>query len=117
ADSAKRVERFRATPDLPNTFRTPYGPGWVLVGDAGLVMDPITGQGIGNALRDAAAASDAIIAGLGGARPLDVALRTYHRERDAARRPMYDLTVGLASFRPDPTGDILFPAIARDPAQ
>jgi hypothetical protein len=29
---------------------------------------------------------------------------------------MYDLTVDLASFRPDPTGDILFPAIAADPA-
>src|SRR5262249_5115997 len=27
----ERVERFRTTPDLPNTFHVPYGPGWALV--------------------------------------------------------------------------------------
>jgi flavin-dependent dehydrogenase len=50
---AKLVEHVRGTTDLPNVMRRPYGPGYVLVGDAGLVMDPITGQGIGNALADA----------------------------------------------------------------
>jgi 2-polyprenyl-6-methoxyphenol hydroxylase-like FAD-dependent oxidoreductase len=115
-DAARRVEHHRGTIDLPNTFRTPHGPGWLLIGDAGLVMDPITGQGIGNALQDAAAASEALVAGLGGAQSLNTALTAFHRARDKGRRPMYDLTVGLASFRPDPTGDILFPAIATDPA-
>ncbi len=51
--AATRVEHVRATPDVPNAYRQPYGPGWALVGDAGLVMDPITGQGIGHALCDA----------------------------------------------------------------
>jgi 2-polyprenyl-6-methoxyphenol hydroxylase-like FAD-dependent oxidoreductase len=112
------VEHVRGTTDLPNVMRKPYGRGFVLVGDAGLVMDPITGQGIGNALGDAVAASEAIVAGLGGATPLPKALAAYHHGRDAARRPMYDLTVRLASFRSDPGGyAILFPAIARDPAQ
>src|SRR5215470_13182521 len=46
ARAATPVEHFRAAPDLPNVFRKPYGPGWALVGDAALVMDPITGQGI-----------------------------------------------------------------------
>jgi flavin-dependent dehydrogenase len=114
--AARRVEHHRGTTDLPNTFRTPYGPGWALVGDAGLVMDPITGQGIGNALQDASSLSEAIVAGLGGRRALESAMAAHHRSRDAARRPMYDLTVDLASFRPDPTADILFPAIAADPA-
>jgi hypothetical protein len=45
ADAA-RAERFRGTPDLPSYLRQPYGPGWALVGDAGLLMDPVTGQGI-----------------------------------------------------------------------
>jgi 2-polyprenyl-6-methoxyphenol hydroxylase-like FAD-dependent oxidoreductase len=112
---ARQVEHLRTTIDLPNTLRHPFGPGWMLVGDAGLVMDPITGQGIGNALQDAAAAAEAIVAGLGGAQALPVALAAHHRVRDRARRSMYDLTVGLAAFRPDPTGDILFPAIAADP--
>src|SRR6266508_4019802 len=42
--SGRRAERFRATPDLPSRFRTPYGPGWALAGDAGLVMDPIRSE-------------------------------------------------------------------------
>jgi 2-polyprenyl-6-methoxyphenol hydroxylase-like FAD-dependent oxidoreductase len=28
----RRAERFRASPDLPNFLRRPYGPGWALVG-------------------------------------------------------------------------------------
>jgi hypothetical protein len=31
--------RPTAAPALPNQFRKPYGPGWVLVGDAGYVKD------------------------------------------------------------------------------
>jgi 2-polyprenyl-6-methoxyphenol hydroxylase-like FAD-dependent oxidoreductase len=114
--AARLVEHVRGTTDLPAQFLRPYGPGWALAGDAGLVMDPITGQGIGNALRDADALSAAIVAtldGSGGRR----ALPAYHRRRDAERRPMYDLTAGLAAFRPDPAGATLFPAIAADPAQ
>src|SRR5262249_5696904 len=51
ARNARRAAPIRGTTDLPNFFRKPYGPGWALVGDAGLVMDPITGQGIGHAFR------------------------------------------------------------------
>jgi 2-polyprenyl-6-methoxyphenol hydroxylase-like FAD-dependent oxidoreductase len=114
--AATRVGPLRATSDLPNRFRVPHGPGWALVGDAGLVMDPITGQGIGNALDDAQSFAGAIVAGLGGAQPLAKALAAAHKARDAARKPMYDMTTRLASFAPDPTGEILFPALARDPA-
>jgi 2-polyprenyl-6-methoxyphenol hydroxylase-like FAD-dependent oxidoreductase len=115
--AARPAEHLRATVDLPNLFRRPAGPGWALAGDAGLVMDPISGQGIGNALRDAAALADAVLAGLGGSGSLTAALAGYHRARDTARRPMYDLTTRLAAFRPDPVGAVLFPAIAADPAQ
>jgi 2-polyprenyl-6-methoxyphenol hydroxylase-like FAD-dependent oxidoreductase len=96
----ERAERFRTTPDLPNTFRVPCGPGWALVGDAGLVMDPITAQGIGNALREAEMLAAAIAAGLSGAQPLDAALADYQRRRDATFAPMYDFTADLATFSP-----------------
>ncbi|WP_433204745.1 NAD(P)/FAD-dependent oxidoreductase [Dactylosporangium sp. CS-047395] len=109
-------EPVRATVDLPNTFRVPYGPGWALAGDAGLVMDPITGQGIGNALRDADALAAALVAGLGGGAPLDRALAGYQRSRDRQRRAMYRLTTGAAGFGPERFGSWLYPAIARDPA-
>src|SRR5205823_3039162 len=39
--AATRVERLRGTPDLPAFLRRPYGPGWALVGDAGLALDPL----------------------------------------------------------------------------
>ncbi|HEX5200784.1 MAG TPA: NAD(P)/FAD-dependent oxidoreductase [Actinoplanes sp.] len=112
--AATLVEHLRATTDVPGLIRHPYGPGWALAGDAGLVMDPITGQGIGNALRDADALAAAIVATFDGDRK---AFRAYHRARDAARRPIYDLTARFAAFRPDPAGEILFPALAEDPAQ
>jgi 2-polyprenyl-6-methoxyphenol hydroxylase-like FAD-dependent oxidoreductase len=63
-------------------------------------MDSFTAQGITNALRDAELLAGAITGGLGGGRPLADALADHHRDRDAAIRPMYDFTVGLARFVP-----------------
>ena len=116
--AGRRAERFRASPDLPGFLRRPYGPGWVLVGDAGLVMDPITGQGIGDALRDAELLAEAAEAGLGGRRPLEAALAGYERARDRAALPMYQFTGQLASFAP-PTAEqeAMFAAVAADQAE
>jgi 2-polyprenyl-6-methoxyphenol hydroxylase-like FAD-dependent oxidoreductase len=110
--SGHRVERFYGTADLPNRFRTSVGPGWALVGDAGLVMDPITGQGIGHAFRDAELVAEAIAAGLGGARPLEEALAAYQRERDRATLPMYEVTLDQASFGPRPEQQLLLESLA-----
>jgi flavin-dependent dehydrogenase len=116
--AAERAERIRTTPDVPNVVRTSHGPGWALVGDAGLVMDPITGQGIGHAFGDAELAADAISAGLGGARPLDEALAGYRRARDAERLPMWDFTTELAAFEPPkPEERVLFDALAGNQAE
>src|SRR5262245_2341700 len=93
-----RAERLRTTPDQPNTFRCSHGPGWALAGDAGVVMDSVSAQGMTNALRDASYLSAAVVAGLGGGRPLADALRDHQRHRDWAIRGMYDFTVGLAAF-------------------
>jgi 2-polyprenyl-6-methoxyphenol hydroxylase-like FAD-dependent oxidoreductase len=41
-----RAERLRTTPDQPNAFRASHGPGWALVGDAGVVMDSISAQAL-----------------------------------------------------------------------
>jgi 2-polyprenyl-6-methoxyphenol hydroxylase-like FAD-dependent oxidoreductase len=110
ARSARRVERIRATDDVPNRYRKPFGPGWALVGDAGLVLDPITGQGIGHALLDAESLATAITR----AGPLEKALAAHQARRDRATKPMYDFTRNLASFRPDTAGEILFRTIEGD---
>jgi flavin-dependent dehydrogenase len=115
--AGRRVERIRTTPDTPNVVRHPYGPGWVLVGDAGLVLDPITGQGIGNAFRDAELVADAIADGLDGG-DLDARLAGYAKARDAATLPMFEFTVDLAALAPAGVEQqVLFAALAAKPSE
>ena len=63
-DAGQRESRFYGSA-VHNYFRKPYGPGWVLVGDAGYDRDFITAQGIQDAFRDAelcaAALNDAFV--------------------------------------------------------
>src|SRR5258706_59032 len=100
ARSGNRAERLRTTPDQPNTFRCSHGPGWALAGDAGVVMDSISAQGMTSALRDASHLSAAVVAGLGGRRPLASTLHDHQRRRDRAIRGIYDFTLGLGAFPP-----------------
>lgn len=64
-------------------FRRAAGPGWALVGDAGLFKDPAPGLGITDALRDARALANAILEGGDGA------LERYWRERDVQSLPLF----------------------------
>jgi 2-polyprenyl-6-methoxyphenol hydroxylase-like FAD-dependent oxidoreductase len=113
--SGSRAERLRTTPDQPNTFRRSHGPGWALAGDAGVVMDSVSAQGMTNALRDASYLSAAVVAGLGGSRPLAGALRDHQRRRDRAIRGIYDFTLDLAAFpRARPGQHLFLAAVAAD---
>jgi len=100
--NGRRVERFYGTADLPAFYRRPYGPGWALVGDAGMTLDPFTGQGIGNAFRDAERLVDALDAGFSGRSTFEAALATYEHERNEDTLPMYEFTEKLAAFSPLP---------------
>lgn len=116
--AALRAERYRATSDLPNAVRVPHGRGWALVGDAGLVLDPITAQGISNGLRDADLLADAVTAAASAGRPLDARLATYRRRRDGQSRAMYGFTVDLARLGPPrPLVRRLFMAMAGHPEE
>jgi 2-polyprenyl-6-methoxyphenol hydroxylase-like FAD-dependent oxidoreductase len=73
-------------------------------------MDPITGQGISDAFRDAELLADAIVAG----RPL----AEYQAARDAAVLPMYEFTMQLAAFTPaPPEAKALFQALVGRPEE
>jgi flavin-dependent dehydrogenase len=87
---------------VPNFFRTPFGPGWALVGDAGYNKDFITAQGISDAFRDAELCTGAIDDALSGRRSWDDALGEYQATRDAHVLPMYEFTLQLASLEPPP---------------
>src|SRR5260370_39483504 len=69
-----------------------------------------------NALRDASYLSAAVVAGLGGSRPLAGALHDHQRRRDRAIRGIYDFTLGLAAFPPAGPGQPHFlAAVPADP--
>ena len=80
------------TGDLPNFFRTPVGPGWALVGDAGSHKDPHTVQGMGDAARSAVLLADALDCCWSGGSSEEDALARYHTKRDDDLLPMYDFT-------------------------
>ena len=119
ARAAVQVGPTRGTSDLPNVVRAAHGPGWALAGDAGLVMDPITGFGIGHALRDAELLSAAIVSGLGGGTSdLDRALTRFEKQRDRETNPDFDWTVNLARLRGvSGVEERLFAAIGADQAE
>jgi flavin-dependent dehydrogenase len=67
---------------VPNRFRTPYGPGWALVGDAGYAKDPVTAQGITDAFHDAELCADALDTAWRSGRSYHEALGEYQQRRD-----------------------------------
>jgi flavin-dependent dehydrogenase len=85
---------------VPGFFRTPFGPGWALVGDAGYNKDPITAQGISDAFRDAEACATAIHESLTGARSYDEAMADHQQARDTAAGPIYGFTSEMAMMAP-----------------
>jgi flavin-dependent dehydrogenase len=111
--AAQRAERFYGATQLPNFLRTPYGPGWALVGDAGCHKDPFMALGICDALRDAELLADGIVAGLSGARPVEEALADYARRRDSSTLADYRLNLAMARFDPLPERQLRLRAALR----
>ena len=92
ARKAKRVDKFYGLAGQDSYYRKPYGPGWALAGDSGYLKDPLMGQGITDAFRDAAALSAAIDAGLAGRQPMLEALESYEKTRNEATAMIYQIT-------------------------
>ena len=113
---ATREERLLGG-GVPNFFRTPYGPGWALVGDAGYTKDPVTAQGISDAFQSAEACAAALHDVFTGARPFAAAMAEYQQDRDTAAFPIYEYTTQLATLEPPPPEvQALLGAIAGDQA-
>jgi menaquinone-9 beta-reductase len=91
-------------------FRQATGPGWALVGDAGLFMDPSPGFGITDALRDARALGRAIIEGG------DQSLVRYWRHRDATSIDLFEYSRNRGALtHNNPLSRILYSKLAADP--
>jgi 2-polyprenyl-6-methoxyphenol hydroxylase-like FAD-dependent oxidoreductase len=102
--AASRQERFTGG-GVANFFRKPFGPGWVLVGDAGYTRDPITAQGITDAFRDAESCAAALHQCFTGNASFDDAMAAHHRRRDEQVMAIYEFTTQLATLEP-PSPDL-----------
>jgi flavin-dependent dehydrogenase len=100
--AGRRQERWLGATQLPNHVRRPHGPGWALVGDAGVHKDPYLALGMCDALRDAELLADAAGAGLTGEQPLAEALAGYERARDEHSLPDFEENLAMARFEPPP---------------
>ena len=112
--AARREEPFRGATDMPNFFRKPYGPGWALVGDAGLHKDPILALGLCDAFRDAELLVDALDDGLSGRRPIGDALYDYEQRRNDASIADFRENLRLAQFQSVPEETYRLRAALRD---
>jgi flavin-dependent dehydrogenase len=99
--AARREEPLRGGM-VSSYFRKPFGPGWVLVGDAGYNKDPVTAWGISDAFRDADRCTSALHAWLSGVQPFDEVMSACQQERDAHAMPMFELTCNFATLAPPP---------------
>ncbi len=97
-------------------YKKPYGPGWALVGDSGYYRDPLLGQGINDAFRDADHLAAALHDVLAGAADWEPALAAYEQQRNAATLGVYQATALLCSNL-DPSPEVLQMLAGPPPAQ
>lgn len=88
--------KVRISTDHPAFFRRSSGPGWALPGDAGHFKDPVTAQGIRDALRYGRRLGERVATALGDPARLDRALRAWEREREDDCLEIYHWTNLLA---------------------
>ena len=89
---AELVSKVRHTNSTASYFRRSHGPGWALPGDAGHFKDPVTAQGIRDALRFGRLLGEAAAPALEDPAELDRALAAWERSRDAECIDMYHWT-------------------------
>jgi 2-polyprenyl-6-methoxyphenol hydroxylase-like FAD-dependent oxidoreductase len=98
--SGSREEPFRGASDLTNFYRTSFGDGWALAGDAGHHKDPTTGFGMTDAFASSELLATAVDAALGGELPWEHALGEYQRRRDEVTANSFRVTMRAAALAP-----------------
>ncbi len=75
--------KLRSTGETPAFFRASSGPGWALAGDAGHFKDPVTGQGMRDAMWMGRTLAEHVLPALPqDAAAVDLATRTWEAQRD-----------------------------------
>lgn len=81
--------KIRSTGETPAYFRASSGPGWALAGDASHFKDPVTGQGMRDAMWMGRTLAEHVLPVLDDPAAVDVAARTWEAERDRHCLPAY----------------------------
>ena len=113
---ASRASRVRSATETTSYFRRSSGPGWALPGDAGHFKDPVTAQGIRDALRFGRLLGEAAAPVLDDPAALDRAVARWERRRERECLETYVWTNGLG--RADaitPLETEFYRALAADP--
>jgi len=86
---APRGTKLRSTGETPAFFRASSGPGWALAGDAGHFKDPVTGQGMRDAMFAGRTLAEELLPVLDDADAVDRATRAWEAARDRECLPAY----------------------------
>lgn len=116
--AGEREGQLLGTGYQPNYLRQAAGPGWALVGDAGMNHDSINPSGMSKALVTAEMLAEAIHEGLAGSdAELDAAVQRYQARRDARWLPHWNAVVSFfANMEPPrPERIALIGALAASP--
>jgi 2-polyprenyl-6-methoxyphenol hydroxylase-like FAD-dependent oxidoreductase len=98
---ADREGPIRGSGSIPGYLRIPYGDGWALVGDAGMVMDPWSGQGIDQATTHSVLLADSLDNYFSGKNDWKSAMSAYHAARNEFSLKTYQRTCKFSvDFRP-----------------
>jgi menaquinone-9 beta-reductase len=81
--------KIRSTGDTPAFFRASSGPGWALAGDAGHFKDPVTGQGMRDAMWMGRTLAEHVQPVLDDPTGVDRATREWEANRDRHCLPAY----------------------------
>ena len=100
-NKANRIGPIQGSGSIPGYLRVPYGNGWALVGDAGMVMDPWSGQGIDQATTHSVLLADSLADYLSGKDDWKSAMTAYHKARNEFSLKTYNRTCKFSvDFRP-----------------
>jgi len=81
--------KLRSTGQTPAFFRVSSGPGWALAGDAGHFKDPVTGQGMRDAMFAGRTLAEHVLPALDDPVAVDRATRNWEAARDRECLPAY----------------------------
>lgn len=99
-EDCRLATKVRAATGIESYFRRSAGRGWALAGDAGHFKDPVTAQGMRDALRHGRLLGEVVAPVLDDPQRLDAATARWERERDMDCLEVYQWTNIVARGEP-----------------